>query len=182
MKKLFIILILVLGSVVAFTQPYKRPVTLNPGSGYVNINELTCGYGLGDTGPDYSKYFYGLTTMHGYQLNLYGLNVNSSLTGGIGAGLWFYNGGALFPLYGDVRFTSNRGKVSPFIFASGGFLIGLDNFNAKTRLFVNGGGGVRIKINDHLSIVAAPGFYIQMGANVTRDAFVNLKAGVSFKP
>ena len=98
MKKLLLILAIILNASVVFTQPHKRPVTLNPHSGYASINELTAGYGLGSIGPDYSGYFMGLTTTHGYQLNLYGLRVNSSLSGGIGAGMLFYNGGPLFPL------------------------------------------------------------------------------------
>jgi hypothetical protein len=183
MKKLLLLISLIVISVATMVgQPYNRPVTVNPRSGYVNINELTCAYGLGITTPDYSKYFYGLTTTHGYQLNLYGLHVNSSLIGGIGTGILFYNGGTLFPLYADVRYTTNKKRVSPFIFATGGFLISLDDLNYKTRLFVNGGGGVRFKFDDHISIVVGPGLFVQMGNGVFRDAFVNMKVGIVFKP
>jgi len=54
MEKLVIIFTLILSGLAAFSQPYKRPVTLNTNSGYVSINELTTGYGLGSTEPDYS--------------------------------------------------------------------------------------------------------------------------------
>ena len=182
MKRTLLILTIIFGVAAAYSQPYKRPVTLNPGSGYVSINEITAGYGLGSREPDFAGYFLGLTTTHGYQLNLYGLRVNSSLSGGVGTGISLYNGGILFPLYGDVRFTSNRKRVSPFIFARSGLLISVDNFHSLTRVFINGGGGVKFRINEYATLSIAPGLYIQMGSGVSRDAFVDLKAGVSFKP
>lgn len=183
MKKSIIIITLILLTVTIVFGQNKHPVTLNPRSGYVNINELNCGYGLGEIHNDYSKYFYGLTTTHGYQLNIYGLGVNSSLACGIGTGIFLYNGGAelLLPLYGDIRFTMKRKKVSPFVFARGGFLISVKDLNEQTRLFANGGGGVYFGIGDHLAVNFGPGLFIQMGA-VSRDAFINLNVGVVFKP
>jgi hypothetical protein len=120
--------------------------------------------------------------MHGYQLNLYGLNVNCNLQGGLGTGVLFYNKDFLLPLYFDLRFSRNKKKASFFIFGDAGFLISIKDFNEQTRLFVNGGGGVRIKIDNHLAVNFAPGLFIQMGNSVGRDTFVNLKAGISFKP
>jgi hypothetical protein len=183
MKKSIIIIVLILLTVTIVFGQNKRPVTLNPRSGYVNIDELNFGYGLGDINNDYSKNFYGLTTTHGYQLNIYGLGVNSSLACGIGAGIFLYNGGPelLLPLYGDIRFTMKRKKVSPYFFTRGGFLISTKDLNRQTRLFANGGGGVYFRIDDHLSVNLGPGLFIQMGA-VSRDAFINLNVGIVFKP
>lgn len=182
MKRLTILLILLSIATVVFSQPYKRRVTLNPNSGYINYNELTSGYGLGETEIDYSKYFYGLTTTHGYELNIYGLGVNSSLAISGGAGILFYNGGALFPLYGDLRFTSKKKRISPFVFSRSGLLINTSDFNMGTRVFINAGAGASYKINDQLEISFCPGLYVQMGNNVYRDAFVDIKAGVVFRP
>jgi len=163
-------------------QTYKRPVTINPSSGYVTVNELNGGYGLGETVIDYSKYYGGFTTTHGYQLNIYGLNVNSSLAAGIGTGIFVYNGGALLPFYADGRFTMNRKKVSPYLFARSGLLVSINDLNGQTRLFLQGGPGVRIKINDQFAFCASPSLLVQMGSNVSRDAFLSLNAGLVFKP
>ena len=115
MKKFKIIFVLIIACTTVFGQTNHRPVTLNPNSGYININELHYGYGLGGTTRSYSKQFYGLTTMHGYKLNIYGLHINHSLLGGIGTGILFYNGGPLFPLYLDLRFGWNSKKISPIM-------------------------------------------------------------------
>jgi hypothetical protein len=182
MKKFKIILVITIVGSTMFGQVYHRPVTLNPNSGYITINEFTYGYGLGTATLNYSKQFYGLTTMHGYQLNLYGLNVNCNLQGGLGTGVLFYNKDYLFPLYFDLRFSQNKKKASLFILGDAGFLLSIKDFNEQTRLFINGSGGVRVKINNHLIVNIAPGLFLQMGSMVSRDTFINLKAGVSFKP
>ena len=182
MKKVLLILCITLPGIICWGQVNSRPVTINPRSGYVTVNELTGGYGMGQTTLDYSKYYFGFTTTHGYQLNIYGLHVNSSIVGGIGTGILFYNGGQLFPLYGDVRFRLNRGKISPFLFARGGFLVSIKDFNEQTRSFVNGGGGINIKLDERISFSIGPGLLVQMGSNVSRDTFITLNAGIVFKP
>lgn len=186
MKKLITILVFILAGAVALCQKpsgsKRHSVTLNPNSGYMNINELTYGYGLGSTTLPYSKQFFGLTTMHGYQLNIYGLHINHSLLGGIGTGILFYNGGALFPLYLDLRFVWNSKKISPYVFGNSGLILNFEDLNGETKIFINGGGGVLVKIDDSLSASFGTGLLVQMGSNTSRDAFVNLKAGVVFKP
>ena len=182
MKKFKIIFVITIACTTVFGQTNHRSVTLNPNSGYITTNELTFGYGLRSTCLPCSKQFYGLTTIHGYQLNRYGLNVNYGLQGGLGTGVLFYNRDYLFPLYLDVRFSRNKKKASLFIFGDAGLLLSTEDFNGQTRLFINGGGGVRIKIDNHLTVNIAPGLFIQMGNIVCRDAFINLKAGFSFKP
>ena len=103
MKSPILISLLLLAVITVSAQPYKRPATLNPNSGYSNVNELAGGFGLGITSEDYARHFAGFTTTHGYQLNLFGLNVKSNLFGGLGTGILVYNGGILFPLSGDFR-------------------------------------------------------------------------------
>ncbi|MBN2521612.1 MAG: hypothetical protein JXB17_13955 [Bacteroidales bacterium] len=182
MNKLLITLLISFLTTTAFSQPFNRPVTLNPHSGYVAINEINSGYGLGGTNIDYSKNYVGFTTTHGYQLNIYGLNVNGSVAAGAGIGILIYNGGTLFPLYGDVRLTMNRGSVSPYFFGRGGLLISFEDFQGLTRLFANGGGGIKLRVNEQFSLNIGPGLLLQMGNNVSRDAFVNLNVGIVFKP
>ena len=95
----------------------RRPITLNTGSGYITINELTGGYGLAGTSSDFADYFYGFTTTHGYQWTMRGLGVNQSMNGAMGAGIMIYESGKLFPFFGDIRFTINRTRVSPYFMA-----------------------------------------------------------------
>lgn len=181
MKKFKILLAGIVACVNIFGQTYHRSVTLNPNSGYVTIGEIACGYGLGSSTGGYSKKYLGFTTMHGYQLNFYGLNVNSNLQGGLGTGILFYSKDYLVPLYFDLRFSQNKKQVSLYLFGDAGFLINVKDFNGQMRLFINGGGGVRLKIDDHSAVNVGPGLFIQMGGG-TRDSYLNLKAGISFKP
>jgi len=182
MKKIQSVLVFAFICALSFCQPNRRPATFNPGSGYSNINELQGGYGLGTTTIPYSRYFYGMTTIHGYQLNIYGLHIKSSLLGGIGAGVFKYNGGTLFPVFGDIRFNIDKKKASPYIFAKSGLLLSFEDLFAQTRMFINGGVGLRFKIDDHIGIHIGTGLFIQMGSNVSRNSFVNLIAGMWFKP
>jgi hypothetical protein len=181
MKKSIVIIGLILLTVTIVSGQKKRPVTLNPKSGFINIDELTCGYGLGDVSVPYSKYFYGLTTMLGYQFNIRDLHVNNSLQCGMGAGILFYDEGPLFPFYFDIRFILNKYKISPFVYGNGGILLNFDDVNDESKLFVSGGGGIRIKIKETLAVTVGPGLCIQMG-KASKDAFVNLKVGIVFKP
>jgi len=182
MKSPILISLLLLAVITVSAQPYKRPSTLNPNSGYSNVNELAGGFGLGITSEDYARHFVGFTTTHGYQLNLFGLNVKSNLFGGLGTGILVYNGGLLFPLYGDFRFTWNRTKPTPFIFGRSGLLINPDDFDHGTRQFINLGGGIRLRLNERFTASFSPGIMVQMGNLVPRDASIDFKLGLAFKP
>ncbi len=159
----------------------RRPITINTGSGYVTINEMTGGYGLAGTSSDYADYFYGFTTTHGYQWNMRGLGVNQSMSGAMGAGILIYESGKLFPLFGDLRFTINRTKVSPYFMARGGILISSENFDKLTQLFINAGGGINIKIAGSLAVNLGPGLLVQAGGG-SRESFATMNAGLWFKP
>ena len=161
-------------------QGKRRPMTMNPGSGYANYNEITGGFGLSHTSLPNSKYYYGLTTTHGYQLNIYGLNVNRDLFGGLGTGVLIYEGGLHVPLCLDLRFTWNIDKISPFVSGDGGFLFSFDDVNEKTMMVINGGGGIKIKINRNLYATFGTGLRVQMAVG-GRRSFVNAKIGLGFK-
>ena len=149
--------------------PNKPSVTLSDAPGYITINEFTAGIGLGDVTPPLSKSFFGITTIHGYQIN------KTFLVGG-GTGVSFYNGGTLVPLFADVRYRFAINKFTPYLFGDGGLLFG----GGETRLFVNGGGGVRYTIDDRLGIHFGTGLWIQNGS--TRDSYISFKLGLVFKP
>jgi len=158
------------------------PEPPDPQSGYLNINELTAGYGLGNTEIPYSKYFYGFTTIHGYEFNISPFDIKSDLFVGAGAGMLFYDDGAMFPLLADLRYTIIRKKISPFVFGNGGLLISMDGIRDRSMLSVNGGAGTRIRISDKLNVCIGTGLSIQFHRDEGRDAFIHLRAGVSFKP
>jgi ribulose 1,5-bisphosphate carboxylase large subunit-like protein len=180
-KKIVIICALFIFIFNAADAQRRRPITLNTGSGYVTINEMTGGYGLAGTSSDYADYFYGFTTTHGYQWNMRGLGVNQSMSGAMGAGILIYESGKLFPLFGDLRFTINRAKVSPYFMARGGMLISSENFDKLTQLFINAGAGVNIKIIGNLAVNLGPGLLVQAGGGA-RESFVTMNAGIWFKP
>lgn len=154
----------------------------DPQSGYININELNGGYGLGSTEIPYSKYFYGFTTIHGYEFNIRPININSGFFAGAGGGMLFYGDGAMFPLFGDIRYTLNLKKVSPFVYGSGGLMLNFDNIEDQSMLFIDAGIGTRIRLKDKLNLSLGTGLFMQFNRNDRRDTFVNLKAGVTFKP
>jgi len=154
--------------------PNKPYSTLSPSPGYITINEFGAGFGLGETDVDYGKYLYGFTTIHGYQINK-----NFMFAGG--TGLLMYNGGALIPLFMDFRYSFYISTLTPYIFGDGGFLLNPSDINSGTKLFVNAGPGVRFTMSRKLGFNFGAGLLIQMG-QAHRDAFINFKLGVTFKP
>lgn len=150
--------------------PNKPIVSLSGTRGYITINELTAGVGLGVVSVPYSKSFFGFTTIHGYQIN------ESFVIGG-GTGVSFYNGGTFIPVFADVRYRFLINTLTPYLFGDGGFLI---NTAGSSKMFLNGGAGVRYTINSHIGINFGTGIWVQYG-NI-RDSFVNFKLGVTFKP
>jgi hypothetical protein len=157
----------------------RQNVTLNPNSGYSNVTEATFGYGVAGTTMPYSKQYYGFTTSHGYQLNIYGLNLSTNLFIGLGTGLLFYKDGNLIPAFLDFRFTWDKKKIEPFLYGNSGILFGVKNLDENTKLFINAGGGAKFRIDDAFAISLGTGLLIQMGTS--RASFLNVKAGVSYK-
>jgi hypothetical protein len=148
---------------------YKTP-------GFISINEITYGDGLGAAEARYSASFVSVTTVFGYY-------VSQNFTFGAGTGAYFYNDGTLIPVFGDIRFTYNFKKINPYIFADGGFLISFEDPAETTKLFMNPGAGVRFVINYSLAATVGVGGLIQEGGgNDDRDAFITYKLGISYKP
>ena len=181
MKKLIaFLLIMNFTCSMAMGQRGRRSMTTNPNSGYANFNEVAAGYGLSGTTLPNSEYFYGATTTHGYQLNIYGLNINRSFFAGIGTGALFYEKVLYIPLSFNLRFIWNTGKVSPYITGDGGFLFNPDDLDRKTLTLINGGGGVQFKINKNFFVNLGTGLGVQMGLD-GRRSFINAKLGLGFK-
>ncbi|MBK7709638.1 MAG: hypothetical protein IPJ37_00685 [Bacteroidales bacterium] len=109
-----------------------NPVTIyNITPGYITINEFTGSVGLGSKDPQYSDYFFGVTTLHGYQLNKHFLAAG-------GTGVLFYDKGYF---YGD-----------------GGVLL---NSKQVIKLFVNPGIGIKYFLTNHLVLTAGAGMWVQ---------------------
>jgi hypothetical protein len=73
-------------------------------------------------------------------------------------------------------------KISPFIYEDGGLLLNFDKLIDNTKMFINSGAGIKLKISGSLSANIGTGLLVQMGPGVERDSFVNLKVGVTYKP
>jgi hypothetical protein len=152
--------------------PKKPYTTLGSDPGFVTMNELNFGFGLGDTGPDYSKSFVGFTTTNGYLINK-----NFTVAGG--TGFLVYNGGTLIPLFLDLRYKMNIDPVTPYTFADGGFMINPKDVNGGSKMFLNLGVGAQYAFSQKLAANLGTGFFVQY--NTHRDTFINIKAGVTYK-
>ena len=154
--------------------PNKPYLILNSRPGYITINEFTSGFGLSGTVSPYSKYYFGFTTIHGYQ-------VDQNFVFGAGTGLSYYNDGLLIPLFVDVRYRLMISTITLYAYGDAGFLLSPDDLNNQTRIFVNAGPGMRLAVNSKFAINASPGVLVQMGPT-SRASFINFRIGATFKP
>ena len=142
-------------------------------SGLMNITELNVGFGLGDTDADFAKRFLGVTSVLGY-------GITKNLHCGIGAGLSFYNGGMLVPLFIDIRYMIDFGKISAYAFGDGGLLFNFSESDDENRFLLNPGVGIQYPIGNKLSANLGAGLFMQTAKDKTRDSFVNLKIGITY--
>ncbi len=181
MKRAIILSVfLIFATAFVMGQGRRRSMTTNPNSGYANFNEAAGGYGLGTTSLPNSGYYYGGLTTHGYQLNIYGFNVNQSFFAGLGSGALFHEGDPMIPLYLDLRFFWNIKNISPYIMGEGGFLFNPNDVDKKTLLMINAGCGIQFNFADNFSVSLGPGIGIQMGVD-GRRSFAFARVGVNFK-
>ena len=152
--------------------PQKPYATLDSEPGFITTNELHFGFGLGDTGPHYSKSCFGFTTTNGYL-------INRNFTIGGGTGFLVYNGGTLIPLFLDIRYKLNVDPVTPYFFGDGGFLFSTKDFSSGTKMFINFGAGAQYAFTANFAANLGAGLFIQ--SQVAMDSFINLKAGVTYK-
>jgi hypothetical protein len=152
--------------------PNKPYSSVNTKPGYITITELTGAYGLSKLHVPYSTYFWGFTSLHGYQ-------VSKNFIGAAGAGLSVYNGGVLFPVFLDFRWRIYVGKYTPYIYADGGLLLNFSDLNC-TKLFINPGLGLRYSFDDEVAATFSGGLLSQTGE--WRDSFINFKTGIVYIP
>lgn len=168
------VLAMVNASVVAQDKiiPNKPYSSMNSGPGYITFNEVTTGIGLGNVSVPYSKSFFGINTIHGYQINKY-------FVISAGTGVSFYNGGTLIPVFMDLRCRILINHFTPYLFGDGGFLLS-PNGSEASKMFINSGVGVRYALSNNLGINLGAGLFVQTGE--TMDSFVNIKLGIKYKP
>jgi hypothetical protein len=148
--------------------PNKPFSTLRTSPGFVSINEVTVGFGLITNSTPDSKYFYGFTTILGYQLN-------NSFTAGAGIGVSFYDTNPLVPLFLDFRYSFMERQFSPYIYADGGLLLNTSNLD-YTKLFINPGVGGRYTFGRKFAANASIGILSQVDG-VNRASFLSFKMG-----
>ena len=141
--------------------------------GYVNITELCGGPGLGTTGYPYSKYFYGITNVNGYQFT-------RNMKAGIGLGIHRHNEATLFPAYLDARYSFNAQRFVPFLAAAGGLALNFNDIANGTWLFINPSAGIRYVAANRTSVTFSTGL-MSMAGEGERHSFVSFKLGMELK-
>ena len=140
--------------------------------GFISITELTGAPGLGITDEPYSKYYYGITTMAGYQFT-------RNIKAGIGVGVQIHNEGTLFPVYIDARYSFSAQKIVPFLAAAGGVALNLEEVE-QSYLFINPSAGVKWVAANRTGISFSTGL-MMMSATGGRNSFINFKLGLELK-
>lgn len=141
--------------------------------GFVSITELTGAIGLADTESELSAYYYGITTIAGYQFT-------RNIKAGLGAGVHFHNDGNLFPLFLDIRANINAQELVPFIAGSGGIMLDFTELD-DTRVFINPMAGLRYVAANRTAVSFSTGVMVTTGGPQARKSFINFKLGIELK-
>lgn len=168
----FFLIVTVIATAQYKVLPNRPFSTLNTAPGFISINEATFGIGLSGMTYPYSKHFIGVTSVNGYQ-------VNKNFIFAAGAGIYFYESGALVPVFLDFRYSFNVSHITPYLFGDGGLLINFSDLNT-TKLFINPGIGARYTIGRAVALNFGAGILAQVDGTV-RESFLNLKFGVVYK-
>jgi len=140
--------------------------------GFVSITELTAAPGINLTNEPYAKYYFGISTVAGYQFT-------RNIKAGIGVGVHRHNEGTLFPVFVDARYSFSTQEVVPFIVAAGGLSLNFKELN-QSYLFINPALGIKYVAANRVGVSFSTGLMI-MSAAGGRDSFINFKLGLEFK-
>jgi hypothetical protein len=180
MKRLLAsIALLIIFVATASAQPYDkvaRTPKLNYDwrPGFVSITELTGAFGLRVTETDLSKYYYGITTIAGYQFT-------RNMKAGVGIGMHWHNQGTLFPLYLDMRYSFNAQEIVPFFAGAGGLMLDFNDLMNDTRVFINPSAGLRYVAANRTAVTFSTGLMVTTGGPAERKSFLNFKLGLELK-
>ena len=162
----------------ATAQPDERiartpKVTYDWRPGFVSITELTGAIGLGQVDDPLSAYYYGLTTVAGYQ---FARNIRA----GAGIGFHVHDEATLFPLYLDIRYSFNAQEIVPFLAGAGGIMLDFKELD-NTRVFINPSVGLKYVAANRKSVSFSTGLMVTTGGPNARKSFVNFKLGFELK-
>jgi len=178
MKTKLTLFLLAFSTAVLLAQPDPRiarmpKVNYDWRPGFVSITEMAGAFGLADTQSELSKYYYGITTIAGYQFT-------RNIKAGVGAGVHFHNDGTLFPLFLDVRYSFSAQQIVPFFAGAGGIALDLSSLK-DTRIFLNPSVGLRYVAANRTGITFSTGLMVMTGGPNDRKSFVNFKLGLELK-
>ena len=143
-------------------------------AGFFGCTDLDYGFGLKDVSIPYSKYFYGVTAMGGYQFN-------RVVKAGFGLGISRFDSGNLYPLFMHFRYSIWAQKWVPFIYADGGYMFDFSDVIEGSRFFANPGIGVHYVAKERLAVNFSAGLFHHAGGSGGRSSFINFKLGLEFK-
>jgi hypothetical protein len=146
----------------------------NTNPGFVNTTEIHGAIGLGDTAYINTEYYYGFTNVFGYQ-------IDRNFVIGLGVGYFHYETLQHIPLYLEFKYCTYLKRVTPFIFADGGYLVDPVDFRDGSKIFINPGIGINRSLSPKLEGSLSAGLTIQMGDNLPRVSFINIKLGIVFR-
>jgi len=149
-------------------------VTSDWQDGYVNITEINGGMGLSITDVPYSKSYFGITNINGYQFS-------RNVKAGIGVGIQVHNGGTLIPVFADGRFSLSAQEVVPFFGIAGGVAFSPDELNSQSRVFINPSVGVKYVAGAKIGVSFSMGLMTQAGGSEARSSFISFRLGVEYK-
>jgi len=179
MRKILTSILLVLSMGTILAQPDERiaktpKINYDWRPGFVSITEVTAAIGLGITENELSKYYYGITTVAGYQFT-------RNIKAGAGAGVHVHNDGTLFPLYLDIRYSISAQEIVPFFAGAGGIALDFTNLVDNTRVFINPSAGIKYVAANKIGVSFSTGLMVTTGGSDARKSFVNFKLGVELK-
>lgn len=178
MKTSLTLILLALSMGTLLAQPEERvartpKINYDWQPGFVSITEVTGAIGLGITDIDLSGYYYGLTTIAGYQFA-------RSIKVGAGAGLHVHKDGAFFPLFMDIRYSFNEQEIVPYFAGDAGLMLDFTDLD-NTRIFINPSAGLKYLAANRTGVSFSTGLMISTGGPSERQSFVNFKLGIEFK-
>jgi hypothetical protein len=173
------LLLLLIAITAAYAQPDQRiakspKVNYDWQPGFISITEVTGGIGLGDTGSELSRNFFGITTVAGYQFS-------RNIKAGAGVGVQVHDDGTLFPLFLDFRLNMNSQEIVPFLSGAGGIMLNFNDIIEETRVFINPMAGVRFVAANRTAISFSTGLLVSTGGRAERKSYLNFKLGVELK-
>jgi hypothetical protein len=96
-------------------------------------------------------------------------------------GYLHYEGGDLFPVFLEYKYSMYLKRFSPYFYADGGGMVHLTEFYDKSKIFVNPGAGISRTISSNFDINLSAGYMIQARTTLTRVTFLNFKLGITWR-